>query len=45
MLLRREGPVLTIDAYEASGGIPLRVVFDNPNTVVLGRDENGRPRC
>ena len=30
--------------FEASGGIPLRVVFDNPKTVVLGRDENGRPR-
>jgi transposase len=30
--------------FEASGGVPLRVVFDNPKTVVLGRDENGRPR-
>ena len=29
--------------FEASGGVPLRVVFDNPKTVVLGRDENGRP--
>jgi transposase len=28
--------------FERSGGIPLRVVFDNPKTVVLGR-ENGRP--
>jgi transposase len=31
-------------AFEHSGGVPLRVVFDNPKTVVLGRDENGRPR-
>jgi transposase len=30
--------------FEASGTVPLRVVFDNPKTVVLGRDENGRPR-
>lgn len=30
-------------SFEASGGVPLRVVFDNPKTVVLGRDENGRP--
>ncbi|HET6231969.1 MAG TPA: DDE-type integrase/transposase/recombinase, partial [Longimicrobiaceae bacterium] len=30
--------------FEASGGVPLRVVFDNPKTVVLGRNENGRPR-
>jgi transposase len=29
--------------FEASGGVPLRVVFDNPKTVVLRRDENGRP--
>jgi transposase len=28
--------------FEASGGVPLRVVFDNPKTVVLRR-ENGRP--
>lgn len=28
--------------FEHSGGVPLRVVFDNPKTVVLGR-ENGRP--
>jgi hypothetical protein len=27
-----------------AGGVPLRVVFDNPKTVVLGRDEHGRPR-
>ncbi|MDQ3433129.1 MAG: IS21 family transposase [Actinomycetota bacterium] len=31
-------------SFEHSGGVPLRVVFDNPKTVVLGRDENGRPR-
>lgn len=30
--------------FEHSGGVPLRVVFDNPRTVVLGRDEHGRPR-
>jgi len=29
--------------FEHSGGVPLRVVFDNPKTVVLGRDEHGRP--
>ena len=29
-------------SFEASGGVPLRVVFDNPRTVVL-RHENGRP--
>jgi transposase len=29
--------------FEASGGVPLRVVFDNPKTVVLRRDEHGRP--
>ena len=28
--------------FEHSGGVPLRVVFDNPKTVVTGRDE-GRP--
>lgn len=28
--------------FEASGGVPLRVVFDNPKTVVL-RHEEGRP--
>jgi len=26
-----------------AGGVPLRVVLDNPKTVVLGRDEHGRP--
>lgn len=26
-----------------SGGVPLRVVFDNPKTVVIGRDAGGRP--
>jgi transposase len=30
--------------FEHAGGVPLRVVFDNPKTVVLGRDEHGRPR-
>jgi transposase len=30
-------------SFETSGGVPLRVVFDNPKTVVLSRDENGRP--
>ena len=29
--------------FEHSGGVPLRVVFDNPRTVVVGRDEHGRP--
>lgn len=29
-------------SFEASGGVPLRVVFDNPKTVVL-RYEDGRP--
>lgn len=29
-------------SFEASGGVPLRVVFDNPRTVVTGRHE-GRP--
>jgi transposase len=31
-------------SFEHAGGVPLRVVFDNPKTVVLGRDEHGRPR-
>jgi transposase len=31
-----------LDSFEASGGVPLRVVFDNPKTVVLRREE-GRP--
>ena len=30
-------------AFEHSGGVPLRVVFDNPKTVVVGREERGRP--
>ena len=30
-------------AFEHSGGVPLRVVFDNPKTVVLGRDVHRRP--
>lgn len=29
--------------FEHGGGVPLRVVFDNPKTVVLKRDEHGRP--
>ncbi|MGH7129681.1 MAG: IS21 family transposase, partial [Planctomycetaceae bacterium] len=29
--------------FEHSGGVPLRVVFDNPKTVVTNRDEHGRP--
>lgn len=32
-----------LSAFEHSGGVPLRVVFDNPKTVVLGRDVHGRP--
>ena len=31
-----------LDSFAASGGVPLRVVFDNPKTVVL-RHEEGRP--
>jgi transposase len=31
-----------LDSFAASGGVPLRVVFDNPRTVVL-RHEDGRP--
>lgn len=31
-----------IESFESSGGVPLRVVFDNPKTVVTGR-EDGRP--
>lgn len=30
--------------FEHAGGVPLQVVFDNAKTVVLGRDEHGRPR-
>jgi transposase len=29
--------------FEHAGGVPLRVVFDNPKTVVLSREEDGRP--
>ena len=31
-----------LESFTASGGVPLRVVFDNPKTVVL-RHEEGRP--
>lgn len=31
-----------LESFEAAGGVPLRVVFDNPKTVVLRREE-GRP--
>jgi hypothetical protein len=31
-----------LDSFAATGGVPLRVVFDNPKTVVL-RYEEGRP--
>ena len=31
-----------LESFAASGGVPLRVVFDNPKTVVLRREE-GRP--
>jgi len=31
-----------LDSFATSGGVPLRVVFDNPRTVVL-RHEDGRP--
>jgi len=31
-----------LDSFAASGGVPLRVVFDNPKTVVV-RYEDGRP--
>jgi len=31
-----------LESFAASGGVPLRVVFDNPKTVVL-RYEDGRP--
>jgi transposase len=31
-----------LDSFAQSGGVPLRVVFDNPKTVVV-RHENGRP--
>jgi transposase len=29
--------------FEHAGGVPLKVVFDNPKTVVTGRDEHGLP--
>lgn len=32
-----------LDAFEHSGGVPLRVVFDRPKTVVVGTDEHDRP--
>ena len=31
-----------LESFAASGGVPLRVVFDNPKTVVV-RHEDGRP--
>lgn len=31
-----------LESFAASGGVPLRVVFDNPRNVVL-RHEDGRP--
>lgn len=31
-----------LDSFEAAGGVPLRVVFDNPKTVVV-RHDDGRP--
>lgn len=31
-----------LESFAASGGVPLRVVFDNPKTVVIRREE-GRP--
>ena len=32
-----------LGSFEASGGVPPRVVFDRPKTVVVGNDEHGRP--
>lgn len=32
-----------LSAFEHAGGVPLRVVFDRPKTVVVGTDEHGRP--
>lgn len=32
-----------LEAFEASGGVPLRVVFDRPKTVVVGQEPDGRP--
>jgi transposase len=37
-----------LDSFAASGGVPLRVVFDNPRTVVLRHDSHSLrvfPRC
>lgn len=28
---------------EHAGGVPLKIVFDNPKTVVIGRNEHGQP--
>lgn len=33
-----------LESFHHSAGVPLRVVFDNPKTVVLGRDEHQQPR-
>ena len=30
-----------LDSFEASGGVPLRVVFDNPKTVVVRHEDDG----
>jgi transposase len=30
-------------AFEHAGGVPLRVVFDRPKTVVVGQEKDGRP--
>jgi len=32
-----------LECMQASGGVPLRVVFDRAKTVVVGKDEHGRP--
>jgi len=32
-----------LECFDASGGVPLRVVFDRPKTVVVGKDEHGQP--
>ena len=32
-----------IEAFEAFGGVPWALVFDNMKTVTLGRDKHGRP--
>jgi transposase len=31
-----------LGSFEASGGVPLRVVFDRPKTVVVGQEKDGR---